>query len=143
MTAERPAISGPGEGERLEGRHRVGWVKALCPELHLVEFEIGPEYGGRRPHFHERHADSFYVLDGELELRLGPESLRVGAGSSVVVPPGVVHAFTNPARRPARFLNIHAPESGLVEYMRALARGENVDVGDFDIHHVDERDLQR
>ena len=78
------------------------------------------------------------MVDGELELRLGHETVRLGAGSSALVPPGVVHAFTNPGRRCARFLNIHAPESGLVEYMRALARGENVDARDFDIHHVDE-----
>ena len=49
MSVDRPAVSGPGEGERLEGPHRLGWVKALRPELHLVEFEICPEYGGRRP----------------------------------------------------------------------------------------------
>jgi hypothetical protein len=52
------------------------------------------------------------------------------------VPPGVVHAFTNPGSGRARFLNVHAPERGFVDYLRARARGEDVDPAEYDVHDV-------
>ncbi len=138
MRPEDPIVSGPGEGERLESRHRVLRIKAERAEFHLLEFEVGPEHAGPRPHFHKRHVQSFYVLEGELEFRVGGETVRAGPGSSVLVPPGVVHAFTNPGPGSARFLNIKAPGSGFADYMRARVRGEEVDPRDFDIYYVDE-----
>ncbi|HZT46111.1 MAG TPA: hypothetical protein VFA24_08030 [Gaiellaceae bacterium] len=36
-----------------------------------------PRYGegerGAEPHVHRRHSDAFYVLDGQITVRLGPE----------------------------------------------------------------------
>lgn len=77
------------------------------------------------------------MLAGELEFTLGEETVRAAAGAAVLVPPGVVHAFTNPGPGRARFLNVHAPERGFVDYQRALARGEDVEPADFDVHDVD------
>jgi mannose-6-phosphate isomerase-like protein (cupin superfamily) len=130
-------ISGPGEGERLETEHREVLVKAVQPELDLLEFDVGPGYEGPGPHYHERHADSFYVLEGELEVRVGDETVRAGPGMYVLAPPGVVHAFTNPGPGRARFLNVHAPETGFVDYLRARARGEDPDPADYDVHDVE------
>jgi mannose-6-phosphate isomerase-like protein (cupin superfamily) len=129
-------VSGAGEGERLESEHRQLLVKAVRPELDMLEYDVGPGYEGPGPHYHERHVDSFYVLDGELEFTLGDETVRAGSGAYVLVPPGVVHAFTNPGPGRARFLNVHAPEQGFVEYLRARDRGEDVDPADFDVHDV-------
>ena len=112
-------------------------VKAVRPELDLLEFDVGAGYEGPGPHYHERHVDSFYVLEGELEFTIADETVRAGPGACVVVPPGVVHAFTNAGQGRARFLNVHAPETGFVEYMRARDRGEDVDPARFDVHHVE------
>lgn len=138
MRRRDPIVLGPGEGEPLEARHRVAWVKAACPELHLLEFELDPDHEGPRAHFHQRHAHSFYLLEGELEFRVGGETVRGRAGTAVVVPPGVVHAFANVGPGSARFLDIHTPGSRLIEWMRARERGEVVDPRDFDVHYVDE-----
>ena len=129
-------VSAAGEGERLESEHRELLVKAVRPELDMLEYDVGPGYEGPGPHSHERHVDSFYVLGGELEFTLGDENVRAGSGAYVLVPPGVVHAFTNPGPGRARFLNVHAPEHGFVEYLRARDRGEDVDPADFDVHDV-------
>ena len=138
MTPADPLVRRPGEGERLEGRHRVAWIKAECRGLRLLEFELGPDHEGPRAHFHQRHAHSFYVLEGELEFRVGDETVRGRAGTAVLVPPGVVHSFANVGHASARFLDIHTPESRLIEWMRARGRGELVDPRDFDVHYVDE-----
>ena len=64
-------ICGPGEGERLESEDRVYLVKVARPELCLIEYDTGPTYSGASPHFHERHTDAFFLLEGELEFTLG------------------------------------------------------------------------
>jgi mannose-6-phosphate isomerase-like protein (cupin superfamily) len=133
----RGIVNGPAEGEPLKAEHRTLFVKAELPQLDLLEYDVGPDYEGASPHYHERHVDSFYVLEGELEFTVDGETIRAGAGTSVVVPPGVVHSFTNPGPGDARFLNVHAPESGFVDYLRARARGEDVDQAEYDIYDVD------
>ena len=60
---------GPGEGEAVGS----SVIKADRPELALFEFEIAPG-GGAALHLHRLHSDSFYVLEGELEFRVGEET---------------------------------------------------------------------
>jgi mannose-6-phosphate isomerase-like protein (cupin superfamily) len=130
-------VSGPGEGERLGREDRTILVKVVRPELDVLEFDVGPDYDGPGPHYHERHTDSWYVLEGELELTIAGETVRLGAGGFVSVPPGVVHSFTNGGSGRARFLNIHSPDQGFTDYLRARTRGEDVDPAAFDIHNID------
>jgi quercetin dioxygenase-like cupin family protein len=129
-----PIVLGPGEGERLG----TGVVKAARPELSLIEFELAP--GGEvQPHLHRGHSDSFYVLEGEVEFRTGDEVVSATAGSFVLSPAGVVHAFRNVSDQPARLLNLHAP-GGFVEYRRELAvlheQGIEPDVAFFERNDV-------
>jgi mannose-6-phosphate isomerase-like protein (cupin superfamily) len=79
---------------------------------------------GAEPHIHLHHVDAFYVLAGEMTLRVGPEleQLKAAAGTLVLVPPGLVHGFDNDSDGELRFLNFHAPGCGFVEYLRG--RGE-------------------
>jgi quercetin dioxygenase-like cupin family protein len=130
---ETAIVNGPGEGERLEGKDAVYVIKVTRPELSLIEYATGPGYQGATPHFHKRHTDAFVLLDGELDFTLGRETTRGGPGTVVIVPPGVVHAFAG-IRAPARFLNIHSPDAGFVEFLRARIRGED---GAFDSVDVD------
>ena len=132
-----PIVAAPGEGELLEGDHRRLRVKVSRPELDVLEFEIEPGFEGPGPHFHRKHVDSFYVLEGEVVFRIGDERVLAGPGTFVAAPPGVVHAFTA-SDRPARFLNVHAPDRGFSEYLRARARNEDVDPADYDICEVEE-----
>jgi quercetin dioxygenase-like cupin family protein len=99
-------FSGPNDGEPV-GR---GLLRVGADELTVLEYtlEAGSEAG--EPHVHRRHADAFLVIEGELEFPTGPErTLRAPAGSLVVAPPGVVHAFPRALTERARFLNVHAP----------------------------------
>ena len=127
-----PIVLAAGEGERLSNQHLV---KLSSTEVDLLEFTVGPEFEGPGPHFHEHHVDSFFVLEGELEFTAGEDTLRAAPGTSVSVPPGVVHSFTHTTRG-ARFLNFHTP-GGFSEYVRARSRGENPDPAAFDQHNVD------
>jgi quercetin dioxygenase-like cupin family protein len=75
---------------------------------------------GAEPHFHRRHVDAFYVVDGELTFRIGPSltPVQAGPGTFVQVPPGVVHAFDNESDSVARWLNFHGPSTGFAAYLR-------------------------
>jgi mannose-6-phosphate isomerase-like protein (cupin superfamily) len=66
--------------------------------------------------------------------------VEVGPGTSVAVPPGVVHAFRKTSAGGAHLLNVHAPESGFVEYMLRRIRGDVFDFPDYDVYDVDEAD---
>jgi quercetin dioxygenase-like cupin family protein len=128
-------VSGPGEGELLRSRDRTYLIKVERPELCLIEYDAGPDYPGADPHFHERHADAFYVLAGELEFTIGRETgIAAPAGTAVVAPPGVVHAFAPAGDGRLRFLNVHAPDAGFTAYLRAAVRREP---GSFDSVDVD------
>ncbi len=127
-------ICGPGEGERLESEDRVYLVKVARPEISLIEYDTGPTYSGASPHFHERHTDAFFLLEGELEFTLGRvRSTSLARGTAVVVPPGNVHAFTSTGSGRARFLNIHAPDSGFTDFLRARTRGEDATFDSVDV----------
>jgi quercetin dioxygenase-like cupin family protein len=97
-------------------------LRVLCEHdlLHAVWFRYGAGERGADPHVHRRHVDAFSVLAGSLGLRIGPElePLTVPAGTLVLVPPGLVHAFGNDGPGELRFLNFHAPGEGFVEYLR-------------------------
>src|SRR5918992_5673867 len=124
-------LLGPGEGERL-GEYIV--VKLELPQVSVNEVNRSGPFEGAGPHFHKEHVDVFYVLEGELEVLNGTETVRAGPGTSVVVPPGIVHGFRGPGD--ARYLNIHAPDGGFIEYIRRIT-GDGVRV-DWDSYDVDE-----
>jgi mannose-6-phosphate isomerase-like protein (cupin superfamily) len=60
-------------------------------------------------HVHERLEETWYMLDGELEFRVGEETFPAGPGMCVFVPPHVPHAFANRTDAPAKFLLICSP----------------------------------
>jgi mannose-6-phosphate isomerase-like protein (cupin superfamily) len=113
----RPIVSAPGDGDRLSVPHRLAVVKVDLPQAAVVENFADDQFEGPELHVHLRHADCFHVLEGALEFTLESGPVRVEPGTSVVVPPGVPHSFTTASPR-ARWLNVHAPSLGFVEYLR-------------------------
>lgn len=77
---------------------------------------------GPRPHIHRDHEETFYVLEGELTVRVGPRTFTAPAGSFVVVPRGVVHQPSNPGTEPTRMLLIFSP-TGMDHFFEEAAEG--------------------
>ncbi len=119
-------IAEAGTGERL-GR---ATLLVANSDLYVAEYSLEPGTDAGEPHYHERHADSFYVLEGELEFQIDGRAVRARAGTLVVAPRGAPHAFPVATGGPARFLNVHTP-GGFERYMRELVamreRGERPD----------------
>ena len=124
MTA--PVLLAPGEGEPItRRRERDVTIKAALGQVTVTESRYVSRERGPDPHVHWRHVDAFYVLDGEIEYMFGRENRVVvaGAGTAVLIPPGVVHTFGNESELEARWLNIHAPDGGFAEYLRGDPSG--------------------
>jgi mannose-6-phosphate isomerase-like protein (cupin superfamily) len=119
----RAVVHLPGEGELISGPSSVT-IKATgndtAGSFYLGENVIAPGFAGPPSHVHERLHDMFYVLEGTLTMQVGDETVDLGAGSFVCIPPGIVHTFSNRSEGPVRFLNFTTP-AGWENYMRDLA----------------------
>lgn len=131
LDVHRPLLLAPGEGETVTDRpERTLRVLAETEQLIVTWFRYRPGEKGPDAHIHKHHTDAFYVLEGELELALGPELETVGAeaGAFAAAPPNVVHTFRNASGATAIFLNLHAPSMGFGDHIRG--RGESFDQHD-------------
>jgi len=103
--------------------------------LLVADENLSLTYAGRAagervadPHVH-RHTEAFYVLEGELAFQVGAEceTITIGAGGFVAVPPGVAHSFRTAGGHPARWLIIHVGDGGFAAFMRGVRDGVKVD----------------
>ena len=110
------------DGERVTGEGAIGiTLLADLEEVAIVSVRWEPGGGIAPPlHFHSRHAETFFVLEGELTFRLEDRELRAGAGTWVHVPPEVVHTFSVTGDSPAHFLDLHVPSCGFGGFVRGL-----------------------
>jgi len=115
-------LTGPGEGEPLrnEKGNRVALVKGALPHVSVFEFTIDGPFAGPEPHTHEDETDSFYVLEGELDVFIDGEWKLAPPGTFLSAAPGVEHGFTKRDPGIVRFLNIHAP-GGFEESLREMS----------------------
>jgi mannose-6-phosphate isomerase-like protein (cupin superfamily) len=96
--------------------------------LHATWSRFGPRRDGADLHIHRTHSDFFYVLDGELTVRLGVEDVAMTVPSRALahVPPLVVHGYRNASDADVVYLNFHAPGAGFADYLRGLGAGRRV-----------------
>ncbi len=85
-----------------------------------MEHPLEPGVLGAPPHTHSDEDETSFVIEGEIGVLIGEEELRAGAGSYVLKPRGVPHAFWNPGPEPARVLEIISP-AGFERYFEELA----------------------
>jgi uncharacterized cupin superfamily protein len=118
-------VVGPGEGEEFTVGLSTVHVKAGGHNGHKLVgvFQSTMQPGGGFPiaHVHDVYEEVFHVLQGTIEYRLGDEWHEAVAGTTISVPPGVVHCFRNTSGAVASHLVVHAPIEAL-EAIEAIAR---------------------
>lgn len=88
-----------------------------------------PPGGGPGPHAHADFEESFYVIDGEIEVRSEFGHYVAAKGSFITIPKGgVVHGFTNKTAQPAHLLCTVVP-AGLETFFEEI--GQPVAAGQF------------
>jgi quercetin dioxygenase-like cupin family protein len=121
LDVHAPVLLAPGEGEIVTDRpERTLRILVELDDLIVTWFRYEPGEKGPDPHIHKHHTDAFYVLEGEIEVALGPElqTVRATPGTFAAAPPNVVHTFRNASNATAIFLNLHVPSMGFGDHMR-------------------------
>jgi quercetin dioxygenase-like cupin family protein len=117
--ATEPVVSRPGEGELHERSNGYRLIRVATDQISVIEIAFD-ESLVVDPHVHHDHADSFLVLEGEIEFTLGETTEVLGPGSFVTAPPGARHGFRGADGR-AKVLNFHTPDGGFVADIRAAS----------------------
>lgn len=114
----------PGEGETLTVAGESITFKASSEDTQgawaLIEFHVPPHFAGPPLHWHKIEHEAFYVLSGTVTLQIEERVVKAPAGSFALVPPGVVHTFSNKEDVPTSFLALVSP-GGLEGFFRELA----------------------
>lgn len=84
----------------------------------VLEMFIVPG-GGPPPHIHHREDELFYVLEGDMTIFAGEQTVRAGPGTSVHIPAGAVHTFKNEGSEPGRMVIMYAP-AGFENYFATV-----------------------
>ncbi len=121
----------PGEGRFIAvGASGTGvTVKAseaetggLCT---VWDAEVPPGTVGAGPHYHRGRDELFYVLEGDMTLRIGDETRTAHAGTFAFIPRETIHGFRNDSASCGRLLVVHHPagfERFLDEMQQLVAR---------------------
>jgi quercetin dioxygenase-like cupin family protein len=88
----------PGLRHRVSAR-QLGGTTSIHEGL-LAPGELIP------PHTHANEDHCLYVVSGTVHLQIGDQLIEAPAGSYVIKPRGLLHAFWNPASTPALALEI-------------------------------------
>jgi mannose-6-phosphate isomerase-like protein (cupin superfamily) len=86
----------------------------------LLDYTVPPLFHGPLPHRHARTTETFQVLEGTLTVRVDGRAFEVPAGGFALIPPGLVHQFSNDTPGPVRFL-AHLHPGGMEDYFRELS----------------------
>lgn len=111
-TERKVKVSRPGEGRAVHvvgDTYRLLGVGGDTDRQYVVMEATTPPGGGPPPHYHTREEEGFYILEGEVEIRAGDETIRGTPGMFVNIPKHLPHGFKNVSDRPARLLVFCAP----------------------------------
>jgi quercetin dioxygenase-like cupin family protein len=103
-------------------------IKATARETNrahsLIELTVPGHFPGATLHYHKTFVESFYVLEGQIEVIRGDETITATVGKLLHMPIGMIHGFHNATDQPARFLVICTPGgfdsffTGLIDWMK-------------------------
>lgn len=75
----------------------------------VVDFTVEPNPHSLAQHVHQNFDEIYHVVEGTLSVTVDSEQWNAPAGSSVFIPRGTVHTFTNQGDTPARFVFVMSP----------------------------------
>ena len=84
-------------------------VKKLSTDPRSTSFLIWVK-DGVKPHYHAKHSETIYVLEGSADMILDGKKYQLSPGDFVHIPMNSVHSVKVTSEEPAKVLSIQAPE---------------------------------
>jgi mannose-6-phosphate isomerase-like protein (cupin superfamily) len=102
----------PKQGETVWFNGDIYTVKMTAGQtggsLGLIKATVPPG-GGPAAHSHSHTDETFYLIDGELEMLDGDRIFMAGPGDAVFIPRGTPHRFKNVGVQPASMVFFYTP----------------------------------
>ncbi len=109
--AQEAVVLQPGEGNSSWLHDNLVTLKATSEDTagsySLTEMVV-PSGGGPPLHTHSEE-ESLYILEGEMIVKIGERTFKVGTGSFILVPKHTPHTFLVEGDGPAKLLLVFSP----------------------------------
>ncbi len=96
---------------RLNGAQTQG-LFTLSEDSMKPNFKLGL-------HLHRKHAETFHILEGDVEFRIGSTTYVAQAGTTIHVPPNTPHGVRVVNGRQARMIMLYSP-SGIENFLKEM-----------------------
>ena len=127
-----PTTLEPGEGRVIQVPGHAITYKAAKEETggaySLLEVVVAGE--GPPQHIHKAEEEAFYVLEGEVNIKIGEQTIRGTVGSFVLIPRGTAHTVWNAGQTHAKLLAIFSPP-GFEQFFIEVVGDEEIDTATF------------
>lgn len=117
-------VTSGGEGQRLNvmgDNQRVILASEDTAGRYALIENYNPPGVGIPLHLHRNEDETFHVLEGQVEFRIGNETVQAIAGTTIYLPRNTPHAFTIVGEAPAKMLIMLMP-AGLEKYFAELSQ---------------------
>lgn len=90
--------------------------------------------GGFIPdHYHKWEDQTFHIIEGHLEAKIGDTVQRISTGDSIHCPRGVSHYIKNIGDQPAKLISYIFPGDWAEEFMAETSRQTHAGEHDFEL----------
>lgn len=94
----------------LWGTNCDGWHLLKQDDLSIIQERV-PQGSKEIMHYHEKSRQFFYILEGEGQMTIEDEMVKLTKGQGLEIAPRVKHRFENNSDADVVFLVISAPKS--------------------------------
>ncbi len=118
----RPVTQGPDLkiSDRVSIRYLANGA-STHGQFGLYKWDMSVSGPGPIAHFHKTMSESFFILEGTVQLFNGTDWIDATPGDFLYVPEGGIHGFRNVSGAPASMLILFAPGAPREGYFEAIA----------------------
>ncbi|WP_068470937.1 cupin domain-containing protein [Candidatus Protochlamydia phocaeensis] len=102
-----------GEGPIFSTQQNTYQIKLMAAhtdgEWAFIEQTIEPGCPPPPIHLHQTFSESFYILEGKLDVFFNDQWLQAGPGTFILVPPNVYHTLANKGQERTKILIFYHP----------------------------------
>ena len=112
------------QGRTYPARRRTQNLVGGASPIQAANFAMGhvtlEPNGGQVPWHNQDQEEIYFVIEGEGEMCLGEERMRLATGQAVYIPSMVFHQLTNVGRTPLRMIYCYGPAGDVAHWRQEL-----------------------